>query len=81
MTYLHVNSAVTLLRRSQHSLSDYAAGSVIHFHSIPGKAHGMVGSPAEMRHLMAFWAQALKHRPVTSGEAATVVEVQGGASA
>lgn len=43
----------------------------------------MVGSPAEMRHLMGFWAQALKHRPVqaNSGEAATVVEVQGGANA
>ena len=65
------------------SLSDCLAGSVIQFRSIPEKAHGMVGSPAEMRHLMGFWAQALKHRPVqaNSGEAATVVEVQGGASA
>ena len=43
----------------------------------------MVGSPAEMKHVMGFWAQALKHRPVqaSSGEAATVVEVHGGASA
>lgn len=43
----------------------------------------MVGSPAEMRYLMGFWAQALKHRPMQADatEAATFVEVEGGANA
>lgn len=43
----------------------------------------MVGSPGEMRYLMGFWGQALKHRPVQAhaAEAATFVEVEGGASA
>ena len=77
------NLQLEFFRHSQYLSSECRAGSVVQFHSIPGKAHGMVGSPAEMRHLMGFWAQNLKHRPVQadSGEAATVVEVQGGASA
>lgn len=61
-----------------------SAGSVVQFHSIPGKAHGMIGSPTEMRHLMAFWAQALKHRPVPADPAeasqCALVEVQGSAN-
>ena len=80
---LHAISAVVTLRHSRYSSLEHPAGSLVQFYSIPGKAHNMVGSPAEMRHLMGFWAQALKHRPVqaNSGEAATVVEVQGGANA
>ena len=61
------------------------AGSVVQFHSIPGKAHGMIGGPSEMRHLMGYWAQALKHRPVHANAAeasqSTLVEVQGNTSA
>ena len=61
------------------------AGGLVQLHSIAGKGHGMISGPAEMRHLMAFWAQHLKHRPVQAdtpeGETsrATFVEVQGGA--
>ncbi|KAL3131160.1 hypothetical protein ABBQ38_000465 [Trebouxia sp. C0009 RCD-2024] len=59
-------------------------GSGVRFHSIPGKAHAMIGSPSEMRHLMGFWAQALKHRPIQADPAqashSTLVEVQSSAS-
>ncbi len=59
------------------------AGSITQFHSIPGKGHGMMNGPAEMRILMAFWAQSLKHRPTqvsTGGPSHTsFVEVHGGA--
>lgn len=61
-----------------------SAGSGVRFHSIPGKAHAMIGSPSEMRHLMGFWAQALKHRPIQADPAqashSTLVEVQSSAS-
>lgn len=61
----------------------FAAGGLVQMHSVPGKGHAMISGPAEMRHLMAFWAQSLKHRPVQNdtgqGYAATLVEVQGGA--
>ena len=55
---------------------------MIHFHRIPGKAHGMISGPAEMRLLMGFWAQSLKHRPLPANtedsSQASFVEVQGG---
>lgn len=58
------------------------AGSLVRFHSIPGKAHGMVDGPSEMRLLMAFWAESLKHRPVQAGTEgspqASFVEIHGG---
>ena len=59
----------------------YAAGGLVQMHSVPGKGHAMISGPAEMRHLMAFWAQSLKHRPVQAetGQSSTLVEVHGGA--
>ncbi|DBB02306.1 TPA: hypothetical protein ACH3X3_011319 [Trebouxia sp. C0006] len=57
-------------------------GSITQFHSIPGKGHGMISGPAEMRLLMAFWGQSLKHRPtqVSTGDPShtSFVEVHGG---
>ena len=48
------------------------------FHSVPGKGHAMMQGPSEMRILMAFWAQVLKHKPLQPqghGEDAEYVEI------
>jgi len=36
----------------------------VELHRIPGKGHGMMQGAAEMRPIMAFWAQRLGRRPV-----------------
>ncbi len=74
----------SLIHLKMHQLMLFdAAGSIVQFHSIPGKPHGMISGPAEMRLLMAFWAQSLRHRPVQASTdrtaQASFVEVQGGA--
>jgi len=36
----------------------------VELHRIPAKGHGMIQGAAEMRFVMAFWAQRLGSRPV-----------------
>ncbi|KAL4430866.1 hypothetical protein ABPG75_006122 [Micractinium tetrahymenae] len=41
-------------------------GMAVDVHSVPGKAHAMPQGEAEMRRLMAFWAQHLSRRPTAA---------------
>jgi hypothetical protein len=40
-----------------------AAGCAVQLKLLPGKGHSMIGSEAEMRTCMQFWAKYLKQRP------------------
>jgi len=82
-TITHCSSSAPKASCNERCNLRYCAGSITQFHSIPGKGRGMINGPAEMRLLMAFWGQSLKHRPtqVSTGDPShtSFVEVQGGA--
>ena len=44
------------------------AGCEVSLQPLPGKGHGMISGPAEMRACMAFWAGRLKMRPPQADE-------------
>ncbi|KAF6264330.1 Alpha/Beta hydrolase protein [Scenedesmus sp. NREL 46B-D3] len=44
------------------------AGCEVQLQLLPGKGHGMISGPAEMRACMAFWAARLRVRPQQAGE-------------
>jgi hypothetical protein len=39
------------------------AGCDVQLQQLPGKGHGMISGPVEMRACMAFWASRLRVRP------------------
>jgi len=52
------------------------AGSDAGLYSVAGKGHAMIGSEAEMRAIMAFWAKHLKAGPPKTAKGGEFVEVQ-----
>jgi hypothetical protein len=44
------------------------AGCDVQLQSLPGKGHGMISGPAEMRACMGFWAARLRVRPQRADE-------------
>jgi hypothetical protein len=75
MDVYHVALAVRVSCRSVDVLK--RCGCSVQQATLPGKAHGMIDSPAEMRAAMEFWGTRLRSRPAD----ASFVEVPAPAGA